>query len=142
MAIDALSSSIDYRIGDVETLDPAVLGSFDTILFVNVLYHIVNPMRALRALVSVAKPGATMILKTYYRTDVRFWVKGRCLGFDIDRRPKWWYFPTTELAGDPTNWWAPNRSGLEAGLSSSGWSNFTHIGTWRDRLYYHAVRDE
>ena len=91
-----------------------------------------------------SRPDGQRVLdiKTYYRTDVRFWVKGRCLGFDIDRRPKWWYFPTTELAGDPTNWWAPNRSGLEAGLSSSGWSNFTHIGTWRDRLYYHAVRDE
>lgn len=25
------------------------------------------------------------------------------------------------LAGDPTNWWVPNRTGVEAMLRSSGW---------------------
>lgn len=133
-------SQVDYRIADVHDLaGSGVDGPFDLILFVNVLYHLENPVRALRELARVARPGATMIVKTYYRTDVRVWVKGRCVGFDLTRQPRWWFFPGTELGGDPTNWWAPNRAGLGALMAATGWSH--HItGRWRDRLYLHATR--
>jgi tRNA (mo5U34)-methyltransferase len=30
------------------------------------------------------------------------------------------YFVEHRYAGDPTNWWIPNRSGMEAMLRSSG----------------------
>jgi len=139
-ASDLRGSSIDYRVADVHDLATAsVAGPFDLILFVNVLYHLENPVLALRQLAAVARPGALLVLKTYYRTDVRVWVRGRCLGFDVMPAPKWWFFPGTELGGDPTNWWAPNRAGLAALLEATGWSHrFT--GRWRDRLYLHAHR--
>jgi len=136
------SSQVDYRIADVHDLAAAEIdGPFDLILFVNVLYHLENPVQALRELARVARPGATLILKTYYRTDVRLWVRGRCLGFDLSRQPRWWFFPGTELGGDPTNWWAPNRAGLGALLEATGWS-YRFTGRWRDRLYLHATRLE
>lgn len=139
-ARDLRGSAVDYRIADVHDLTPDDVGTFDLILFVNVLYHLENPMLALRRLAALAEPGAEMILKTYYRTDVRFWARGRCLGFDVDRKPKWWFFPGTELGGDPTNWWAPNRTGLLAILDASGWSDAEVTGVWRDRLYVTARR--
>ena len=140
VARELLGSHAGYAARDVELLDPATDGTFDLVLLINVLYHLRNPMLALDRLASVTRPGGTLVLKTYFRTDVRVWLKGRCIGFDIDRRPKWWYFPTTELAGDPTNWFAPNRTGLEAMLGATGWIDLQGIGRHGDRLYYHATR--
>jgi len=134
------NSSVDYRLRDVHGLDPAEDGQFDLVLFINVLYHLENPMLALRKLAGVTRPGGRLILKTYYRTDVRLWVKGRCLGFDLEKRPKWWYFPTTELGGDPTNWWAPNRAGVISLLQATGWTDIEVTRTWRDRIYVHAIK--
>jgi len=134
------NSSTRYEVQDVHALDPAQLGLFDVVLFVNVLYHVENPMLALQRIASVTRPGGTLILKTYYRTDVRVWRRGRCFGFDIGSRPKWWFFPTIELGGDPTNWWAPNRPGLLALLEATGWVDATVTNKWQDRLYVHATR--
>lgn len=93
-----LRSDVDYVVRDVEDLNPITDGTYDLVLFVNVLYHLRNPMRALDSIASVTRPGGQMILKTYFQTDVRKWVKGRCIGFDIDRRPKLWFYPDRELA--------------------------------------------
>ena len=140
VAADQLGSQATYMVRDVETLSSEQLGLFDVVLFINVLYHLPNPVLALRRIADVTRPGGTLVLKTYYRTDVRLWLRGKCIGFDFGRRPKWWYFPGSELGGDPTNWWAPNRSGLEALLQSTGWTDVRHVTTWRDRLYFHATR--
>jgi len=139
-AAQILDSGVEYRTADVELLPDADASTFDLVLFINVLYHLRNPMKSLEQLAAVTKPGGTLILKTYFQSDVRFWLKGKCYGFDVDRRPKWWYFPATELAGDPTNWWAPNRAGLEAMLGATGWTGLHRLGTFGDRLYYRATR--
>lgn len=138
-AAQILGSAVDYRTADVESL-PDDTGRYDLILFLNVLYHLRNPMRALEELARVTAPGGTMVLKTHFRSDVRLWFRGRCVQFDVDRRPKWWYFPTTELGGDPTNWWSPNRPGLRAMLGATGWADVEHLGTWGDRIYLRARR--
>jgi tRNA (mo5U34)-methyltransferase len=140
IAHDALDSNVSYTAKDVHTLDPEVDGTFDVVLFINVLYHLKNPMLALERLASVTRPGGTLVLKTYYRADIRFWVRGRCFSLDIDRRPKWWFFPGTELGGDPTNWFAPNVAGLKAMLGASGWRVDRELGRFGDRYYCQATR--
>lgn len=140
VAATALGSSADYRVRDVHDLSPDLDGMFDLVLFVNVLYHLRNPVLALERLASVTSPGGLMVLKTYFRSDVRLWVRGRCVSVDLDRRPKFWFFPTTELAGDPTNWFAPNRAAVAGLLSATGWSSSRRTGQWRDRVYVHATR--
>lgn len=142
IARDLLGSSVEYKSRDVHDLSPEIDGEFDLVLFINVLYHLKNPMLALERIASVTRPGGRLILKTYYRSDVRFWLRGRCISFDLDRRPKLWYFPSTELAGDPTNWHAPNRAAVEGLLTATGWTNIELVDRWRDRLYYHAIRAE
>lgn len=139
VAHDLLGSGVRYHVRDVEDLDPDDLGTFDQVLFVNVLYHLRNPMRSLERINAVTRPGGEMILKTYFQTDIRKWVKGRCVGFDIDPRPKMWFYPSTELAGDPTNWFGPNRRGLEGLLSSTGW-RYRQTLKWGDRLYYRCTK--
>lgn len=140
VAAELLDSAVSYRCADVHELDPDELGHFDHVLFVNVLYHLRNPILALDRIASVVRPGGTLHLKTYYQRDLRFWVRGRPIGLDLGRRPKWWFFPTTELGGDPTNWFAPNRAALEAALSVTGWTHVEHLTTVGDRLYYRATR--
>ena len=140
VARELLGSKVDYRVADVETLAESDLGHFDLVLFVNVLYHVQNPQRALRALAAVTRPGGRMVLKTIFRNDVRVWVRGRPYGFDVDRKAKWWYFPSDELGGDPTNWWAPNRAGLVGMLEATGWRVDGPIDQHGDRLYLHALR--
>jgi tRNA (mo5U34)-methyltransferase len=140
IAHDALGSNVSYAVKDVHTLDPASDGTFDLVLFINVLYHLKNPMLALERLASVTRMGGTLVLKTYYRSDLRFWFRGRCVSLDLDRRPKWWFFPTTELGGDPTNWFAPNVAGVEAMLAATGWRLDRELGRFGDRYYCHATR--
>ncbi len=135
-----LGSQVAYAARSVDDLDPDVDGKFDVILFINVLYHLPNPFLSLQRIASVARPGARLILKTHFRQDVRVWWRGEAYGLDIDRRPKWWFFPKSELGGDPTNWWSPNRAGLEAMLTATGWGKLEKIARHRDRLYYHAIR--
>jgi tRNA (mo5U34)-methyltransferase len=139
VASELLGSKVSYRTGDVEDLDPSEIGLFDLVLFLNVLYHLRNPVRALESIHSVVRPGGTMILKTYFQTDVRKWVRGKCYGFDIDPRPKMWLYPGRELAGDPTNWVGPNRRGVEALLAMTGWE-FERTLRWGDRLYYRCTK--
>lgn len=140
VAARVLGSKADYVARGIEQLDPEVDGLFDDVLLVNVLYHLRNPILALDRLASVTRPGGRLFLKTYYRTDVRVWVRRRCLGFDMDSRPKFWFFPNSELAEDPTNWFAPNKKALEGLLAVTGWTDIRHCNTHLDRLYYQASR--
>lgn len=140
IAHDLLGSRAEYRVADVQGLAEDETGTYDRVLFVNVLYHVPNPMLGMQELARVTKPGGSMHLKTYFRADVRFRVRGRCVNVDLDRRPKFWFFPTTELAGDPTNWWAPNRRGLLALFEATGWERPEHLGTYDDRIYYRVTR--
>ena len=140
VASQLIGSNVDYHPGDVHELDPGRDGTFDVVLFINVLYHLRNPILALDRIASVTRPGGTLILKTYFCNDVHVWLRGRRLGFNIDKRPKWWFFPESQLGGDPTNWFAPNAAALEGALRATGWESFRRVGRHGDRLYYHATR--
>ena len=37
-------------------------------------------------------------------------------------------FIEQSVAGDPTNWWAPNHAGVEAMLRSAGFTDIQRIG--------------
>lgn len=135
-----LGSRARYQVMDVHRLGGAGLGHFDVVLFINVLYHLKNPLLALEQIAEVTEPGGLLVLKTYFRQDVRVLVRGRPYGFDIDRRPKWWFFPDRELGGDPTNWFGPNRRAIEGSLRATGWEDVELKCRHGDRLYYHATR--
>lgn len=45
--------AITFQQGNIEDLDPAALGSHELVLFLGVLYHLENPMRALRNLAAL-----------------------------------------------------------------------------------------
>ncbi|NLX07788.1 MAG: TIGR04290 family methyltransferase [Phycisphaerae bacterium] len=97
--------------------------SYDLILFLGVFYHLRHPLLALdivaqrvnRLLVfqTLTMPG----LEVYTNTD-NWPIEHR----DPMTEPGWpkMAFIEHRLAGDPTNWWAPNHACCEAMLRSSG----------------------
>jgi tRNA (mo5U34)-methyltransferase len=117
-----LADHVEFRLRQVYDLgrDPT---SYDLVLFMGVLYHLRHPLLALdlvaartrRVLVlqtltmpgdEVVEPPGDLALHERERMLERGWP---AMAF-IERR----------LAGDATNWWAPNRAGLEAMARTAG----------------------
>ncbi len=100
---------LDSRVEDceMEVLDigPERLGTFDLVLFLGVLYHMRHPLLALEKVASVT--SQMLILETH--------VDMLC-----HDRPVMAFYPGSDLADDPTNWWGPNQAAVEAMLKSVG----------------------
>ncbi len=97
--------------------------SYDLVLFMGVFYHLRYPLlgldivarkvKKLLVFQSLMSPGEEVAEDTW---DPPFNERDRL------RAPGWpqMAFLEHKFAGDPTNWWAPNRAGVEAMLRSSG----------------------
>jgi tRNA (mo5U34)-methyltransferase len=105
LARQALGSGVEDVELRVEELGPDRVGTFDLVLFVGVLYHVRDPLRALEAVASVTR--GTLVLETHVDLTLR-------------RRPAAAFYPGTELAGDHTNWWGPNPAAVEGMLHAVG----------------------
>lgn len=99
LAHDALGSKVEAVVGDVATIPPAQLGTFDVVLFLGVLYHLQDPLGVLRRVAAVTAGMA--VIET----------EAVALHGQPDRALVE-FFPGLELGGDPTNWWAPTASAL------------------------------
>jgi tRNA (mo5U34)-methyltransferase len=96
---------------------------FELVLFLGVLYHLRHPLLALDILAErVERLLVVQSLTTPGEEDLR---PPRDLSLD-DRplllQPGWpkMAFLERRVAGDPTNWWAPNHACIEAMLRSCG----------------------
>lgn len=102
-----------------------IAGEFDYIFFMGLLYHLRYPLLALDMVVKKLKPSGRLVFQTMVRGsedvaewnhDYHFWKKNI---FEDQRWPAT-YFIEHKYAGDPTNWWIPNRAAAEAMLRSAG----------------------
>jgi len=96
---------------------------FDVVLFLGVLYHLRHPLLALD-LVAEATAGTLVVQTLTLPGEARLGTPAD-LGIDDRERmraPGWpsMAFIEHELAGDPTNWWAPDAACVEAMLRTSG----------------------
>ncbi len=107
LARTVLGSSVrDVQIG-LTDLSPATVGVFDVVLFLNVLYHLRHPLLALERISAVT--GDLLILETH-------------VDLIDDERPAMVFYPGSEFADDPTNWWGPNPALVEAMLRDVGFA--------------------
>lgn len=103
---------------------PALEERFDLVFFTGVLYHLRYPLLALDILRAYAvnrmlvfqsmlrgSPDVATFARDYDFTDAT--------PFEHPAYPRA-YFIEHEYAGDPTNWWVPNRAGAEAMLRAAG----------------------
>ena len=96
LAHRVLGSRVEPLVADISRLEPEQLGAFDLVLFLGVLYHLEDPLGAMRRVAALTRELA--IIET----------AAIALGAEHEERPLWELYPADEFAGDPTNWWAPN----------------------------------
>lgn len=109
---------------------------FDIVLFMGVLYHLRHPLLALD-LIRTHVAGDLLVFQSMQRgsrdvedqlEDSDFWTTAP---FDKGSYPRL-HFIEHRYAGDPTNWWVPNRACVEAMLRSSG---FEIVGHPEEEVY-------
>lgn len=88
-----LKSKVESADVDVFDLSPKRFGSFDTVLFLGVLYHLKNPLGGLEVVYSMTNECAVI------ETQVD--------ALNV-RAPVMRFYLGKELNNDPTNFWAPN----------------------------------
>jgi tRNA (mo5U34)-methyltransferase len=103
---------------------------FDIVLFLGVLYHLRHPLLALD-LIRAHVVKDLFVFQSMQRGDPSVEPVAPDYGFfdkapfDAPGYPRL-HFIESAFAGDPTNWWVPNRACVEAMLRASGFSIACH----------------
>jgi tRNA (mo5U34)-methyltransferase len=128
-AAEVCGASIEFR--RLSVYEVAALGErFDLVLFLGVLYHLRHPLLALDLLHENAV-GGELVFQSMLRgssqlghveSDYPFQERRP---FDDETYPRA-YLVEHAYAGDPTNWWVPNRAGAEAMLRTAGFEITAH----------------
>jgi tRNA (mo5U34)-methyltransferase len=122
---------VDIELRQLSVYDVALLGEqFDLVLFMGVLYHLRHPLLALDLIHEhVAKH--VLVFQAMHRGSAAVAPIASDYPFEekqIFHRPGFpqLYFIEQQYAGDPTNWWIPNRACSEALLRSAGFTISSH----------------
>lgn len=105
----ALGSSVEFREADVMTLSRDELGVFDVVFFLGVIYHLPDPMGALRRVREVT--GELMICET---EGALAWLSEPAAQFVGSREA---------LADSALNWWYPNMPALVQMVEAAGYGD-------------------
>jgi len=98
--------ALDIDLNDLETAD---LGTFDTVLFLGVIYHVKDPLRSIEMLSKLSSDQ--VIVETVTALD------------EINE-PVMRYYLGSEMNNDATNFWAPNKLCLENMFREFGFTRF------------------
>ena len=121
-AREILGSRVEPVVGDFMTMDLTSLGRFDVVLFLGVLYHLEDPLRAMRRVAAVTAPDGLAVVQT---------MAVELPGVDW---PFSEFFPGAKLNNDTSNWWAPNSKALLGLCRAAGFREavlLTEPPTWR-----------
>ena len=113
---------------DLPDLTPDNVGTFDTVLFAGVFYHLRHPFAMLEQVTKLA--GRVFIVETQ-------------LDAMDQARPAMVFYPGRECNGDPTNWWGPNPACVDAMLRDLGFPHVVytpHPDSPGGRGIFHAFR--
>jgi tRNA (mo5U34)-methyltransferase len=104
--------------------------TFDVVLCMGVLYHLRHPLLALDLIRKYAA-AELVVLQSMLRGSSRIYRTKADYPFDerdVFRRTGYpvMHFVEENYCGDPTNWWIPNASCLEALIRSAGFEIFIH----------------
>lgn len=102
------NSRVEVVVADLMTADLEALGTFDIVLYLGGLYHMEEPLTALRRVRRLTKELAVV-------ETAGVVVPGR------EETPLFRFYPPGDkLASDPSNFWAPNVSGLKGMCEAAG----------------------
>ena len=130
LVMSRLGIDVETRLIDIQRASVEAIGHWQVVLFLGVFYHLFDPIAALRCLSDIT--DEVLVLETHLELQ------------DL-AKPAMAFYPGSELNGDPTNWWAPNRAAVEALLKSVGFPKvlFTpHPAGPEVRGIFHAFKSE
>jgi tRNA (mo5U34)-methyltransferase len=122
LAAEVQGADIEYLELEVYDVD-RLARQFDYVLFLGVFYHLRHPLYALE------KVAALVRERLVFQSLLRGSAAAPRVADDYPiseeaafREPGFpaMYFIEHSYAGDPTNWWIPNRAGMEAMLRAAG----------------------
>ena len=120
-------AELDIEFALLDVYDVGALGErFDLVIFMGVLYHLRHPLLALD-LIREHVAGDLLLFQSMLRGSKEVMaVEG---DYDIKRTAPFaragfprMHFIEKRYSNDPTNWWIPNRAGVEAMLRSAGFA--------------------
>lgn len=124
-------SGLEIEFHQLSVYDVAGLGErFDLVLFMGVLYHLRHPLLALDLIHEHVAADLVLFQSMQRGSDV-VWDLEEDYGFwntDIFHYAGFpaMYFVEQRYAGDPSNWWIPNRACTEGMLRSAGFEIVQH----------------
>ena len=110
LAHAARKSRVEPLVADYMTLDADAIGRFDVVFYFGVLYHMENPLAALRIVRQLTRELA--VIET----------EAVAIGGFEDTPMSEFFPPDGKLLGDPTNFWAPNARCLTGLCETAGFS--------------------
>lgn len=102
-----LNSKVKDYIQDIENITPEQYGTFDIILFLGVLYHLQNPMLAIKNINDLLNKTGKVVIETTTRNN------------DFDK-PVMEFHHKYSLNKDNNNWWSPNILCIEKMFNEFG----------------------
>jgi tRNA (mo5U34)-methyltransferase len=122
IAAQLLGSRVVLRQANLYNLTAAEIGTFDLVLFLGLLYHLPDPIRAIRIVRSLCK--GRMYLETLVIDEGMLMPDGSEVPpAQVDARlaaiPLMQFFQGAAYHGDPTNYWGPNVRCVEAMLGET-----------------------
>lgn len=110
----ARNSQVESLDVDVLALSPEILGTFDVVLFLGVLYHVKDPYSCLEAAARMCSDH--LVIETV--TALLY-----------EPLPAMRLYKQGELGNDPTNFWAPNHAALEVMLMNFGFTQIDFVAS-------------
>ena len=106
------ASRVEPIVADFMLAPPESIGAFDVVLLLGVLYHLEEPLTAVRRAFALTADGGTCIIETEAVELPAVGDRAVCE-----------FFPGQELNGDASNWWAPNAAALAGMCRAAGFSS-------------------
>jgi tRNA (mo5U34)-methyltransferase len=114
LAHRALNSKVEPRVADFMKVAPGDIGIFNVIFFLGVLYHMENPLEAMRRVAAMTNDMA--IIETEAVLVPGYEDHAICE-----------FFESNELNGDYSNWWSPNEKAVQGLCRAAGFQRVETI---------------
>jgi len=105
-------SKVESIVADFMSADLKVIGTFDVVLFLGVLYHMKYPIESLERLARLTREVAIIETEAVFLPG-------------LEDHAFCEYFEKGELNHDSSNWWAPNQKALVGMCRTAGFRHVT-----------------
>src|SRR5262249_12248474 len=126
-ACRALGSRVEFHELSVYQINRDLLGSFDIVLFLGVLYHLRHPLLALERVCEVTNDVA--VIESHVIDNIM-----------ATPRPIMEFYEIDELAGQYDNWWGPNARCVSNLIPPAGFARSETLGNEPTRAVVKAYR--